>query len=96
MQPPLNNHGVPQYPKGDARRLFVLLAAIERLQRPTLTTIADYTNHNKGTISADILKLRTQYGVIVEQNGPVFCIRDWGDLLHKNTVLSRFSSCEVR
>ena len=30
-----NQFGVPQYPEHDARRLFVLLSAIDLLERPT-------------------------------------------------------------
>jgi len=83
-----NEYGVPQYPKGDARRLFVLLAAIDYLERPTLTSLAEYTGHNKGTIDADVAKLREQFGVDIERDGPVFSIRSWGDLLKKAGVKS--------
>lgn len=77
----VNEHGVPQYPKGDARRLFVVLAAIDCLERPTITTIAAYTGHNKGTIDADVARLSEQYGVSIERDGAVFVLRDWGDVL---------------
>lgn len=83
---PVNESGVPQYPKGDARRLFVILAAIDHLDRPTLTSIAAYTGHNKGTIDADVTKLREQFDVEIEREGPVFVVRSWGDLLRKAGV----------
>ncbi|MGC0155242.1 hypothetical protein ACPRNU_22510 [Chromobacterium vaccinii] len=83
---PCNDHGVPQYPKGDARRLFVLLAAIDKLPRPTLTTLSAYTGHNKGTIDADVVKLVEQYGVEIERDGPVFVLRSWGDVLKQQGV----------
>ncbi|WP_100084888.1 hypothetical protein [Burkholderia ambifaria] len=82
----LNEYGVPQYPKGDARRLFVVLAAIDCLERPTITSIAAYTGHNKGTIDADVAKLRDQYGVEIDRDGPVFVLRSWGDVLKKTGV----------
>jgi hypothetical protein len=82
----LNESGVPQYPKGDARRLFVVLAAIDYLERPTITSIAAYTGHNKGTIEADGAKLRDQYGVKIDREGPVFVLRSWGDVLKKAGV----------
>lgn len=81
-----NEYGVPQYPKGDARRLFVVLAAIEHLERPTITTIAAYTGHNKGTIDADVERLREQFGVEIEREGAVFVVRSWGDVLKKSGV----------
>ncbi|MFC3110896.1 hypothetical protein ACFQAT_28620 [Undibacterium arcticum] len=67
-----NEYGVVQYPKGDARRLFVLLAAIDYLERPTLTTLTKFTGHNKGTITADVDKLRDQFGVEIHKDGPVY------------------------
>lgn len=82
----MNAHGVPQYPKADARRLFVLLAAIDKLERPTLTSLADYTGHNKGTIDADVAKLIEQYGVAIVKTGPVYDIESWGEILKKNGV----------
>ncbi|MDR6397921.1 hypothetical protein ACTOWA_00530 [Herbaspirillum seropedicae] len=81
-----NEHGVVQYPKADARRLFVLLAAIDYLERPTLTSLSEFTGHNKGTIDADVAKLREQYGVMVEKDGPVYSVESWGDLLKKSAV----------
>ena len=81
-----NAYGVTQYPKGDARRLFVLLAAIDALERPTLTTLAEFTGHNKGTIPADVERLREQYKVVIRKDGPVFSIESWGDLLKKEGV----------
>ena len=81
-----NEHGVPQYPKADARRLFVLLAAIDSLERATLTTLSNFTGHNKGTIDADIAKLNEQYGVSITKEDAVYRIESWGDLLKKNAV----------
>ncbi|MCD5327873.1 hypothetical protein ACFFU8_09435 [Chromobacterium piscinae] len=86
QQFPCNEHGVPQYPKGDARRLFVLLAAIDKLPRPTLTTLSAFTGHNKGTIDADVAKLAEQYGVEIGRDGPVFVLRSWGDVLKQQGV----------
>ncbi|MYM92629.1 hypothetical protein [Duganella vulcania] len=76
-----NAHGVVQYAKADARRLFVLAAAIDSLDRPTITTLAEFTGHNKGTIGADVQKLIEQYGVQIEKDGPVFRIANWGEVL---------------
>lgn len=81
-----NEYDVPQFPKGDARRLFVVLDAIDRLERPTLTTIAEYTGHNKGTIDADVRKLVLQFGVDIRREGAVFVILDWGIVLKKTGV----------
>jgi hypothetical protein len=75
-----------QFPKGDARRLFSLLAAIDALERPTLTTLAEFTGHNKGTIPADVEKLCEQYGVEIVKNGAVFRLVSWGEVLKKTGV----------
>lgn len=81
-----NDFGVPQYPETDARRLFVLLSAIDLLERPTLSAIADLTSHDKDTINADILKLQEQYGVVLYKIGDIYKIESWGDILKKNGV----------
>jgi hypothetical protein len=81
-----NEHGVPQFHKGDARRLFVLAAAIDKLSRPTLSTLSEYTGHNKGTISSDIQRLTVQYGIAIIKEGPVYSIKCWGDVLKAEGV----------
>lgn len=75
-----------EYPKGDVRRLFVLLAAIDVLPRPTLTSLAAFTGHNKGTIDPDVQKLRDQFGVDIVRDGPIFSVRSWGLILKKQGV----------
>lgn len=80
-----NEQGIVQFPKGDARRLFVLLAAIDALPYPTITSLSLKTGHNKGTIKADIKRLE-QYGVAVELQGDAFRIKSWGGLLKKDSV----------
>ncbi|MFM0265491.1 hypothetical protein [Paraburkholderia sediminicola] len=82
----VNEYGVPQYPKGDARRLFVVLAAIGHLERATLVTLAQYTGHNKGTINADVERLREQYGVDIKKDGATYSVRSWGAILKKGGV----------
>lgn len=81
-----NKYGVIQYPKGDARRLFVLLAIIDKLERPTITSIAEYSGHNKGTIDKDVNKLRQQFGVLISKNASVYRIEDWGIILKKSSI----------
>lgn len=76
----------PPFPKGDARRLFVLLATIDALERPTLTSLSAATGHNKGTITGDVARLVEQYGVEIVKHGPVYQIESWGDLLKKSGV----------
>ncbi|WP_454727930.1 MULTISPECIES: hypothetical protein [Cupriavidus] len=75
-----------RFPKGDVRRLMVLLAAIEALPRATITTLAEATAHNKGTIAADIDKLREQFGVAIAFDTPVYRLDDWGPLLRPKGV----------
>ncbi|RJG05750.1 hypothetical protein D3870_06705 [Noviherbaspirillum cavernae] len=81
-----NQFGVPQYPDTDARRLFVLLSAIDLLERPTASAIADLTGHDKESIDDEVQKLREQYGVVLPKLGEVYRIESWGDVLKKNGV----------
>ena len=77
-----NQFGVPQYPDNDARRL----SAIDLLERPTASAIADLTSLDKETIDDDISKLRDQYGVMLHKVGEVYRIDSWGEVLKKNGV----------
>lgn len=81
-----NQFGVPQYPENDARRLFVLLSAIDLLERPTVSAIADLTGHDKESIDADLLKVREQYGVVLHKSGDIYRIESWGEVLKKRGV----------
>lgn len=81
-----NQFGVPQYPDEDVRRLFVLLAAIELLERPTQSALADLTGHPRETIDAAVLRLREEFGVNLHKVGDIYHIADWGDVLKARGV----------
>jgi hypothetical protein len=81
-----NQFGVPQYAENDARRLFVLLSAIDLLERPTASAIADLTSIDRDAIDGDILRLREQYGVDLHKIGDVYHIESWGEVLKKSGV----------
>lgn len=81
-----NEFGVPQYPEGDARRLLVLLAAIDLLERPSLSAIADFTSHDKDSIDKDVAALQEQFGVTLLKLGHVYRIESWGKILNEQGV----------
>jgi hypothetical protein len=89
-----NEFGVVQYPDDDIRRLFVLLSALELLERPTLAAVADLTNLNPETVDDDIERLQDQFGVQIHKLGNVYRIESWGDVLKKNGVLKRLKSVD--
>jgi hypothetical protein len=89
-----NEFGVVQYPDDDIRRLFVLLSALELLERPTLAAVADLTNLNPETVDDDIERLQDQFGVQIHKLGNVYRIESWGDILKKNGVLKRLKSVD--
>jgi hypothetical protein len=86
MSYPRNHFGVPQYPDNDARKLFVLLCAIDLLERPTQSAIADLTGQDKDTIDTDVARLREQFGVVLHKVGDIYRIESWGEVLKKNGV----------
>ena len=86
MTYPRNDFGVPQYPDQDARHLFVLLSAIDLLERPTLSAIADLTSLDRDKIEADVQRLREEFGVVLHKVGEIYHIESWGDVLKKNGV----------
>lgn len=83
---PKNHFGVPQYPSHDARRLFVLLSAIDLLERPTVSAIADLTGHDRESIDKDLLRVREEFGVTLHKVGEIYRIESWGEVLKKNGV----------
>lgn len=82
-----NQFGVPQYPQGDARRLFVLASAIDLLERATATAIDDLTGIDKALVDEEVAKLRQQYGMTIHKFGDMYKIESWGDVLIKEGVI---------
>jgi hypothetical protein len=89
-----NEFGVVQYPHDDVRRLLVLLAALDLLERPTLQAIADLTSLNPETIDDGIERLGEQFGVQIHKQGHVYRIESWGDILKKTGVQKRLKNSE--
>jgi hypothetical protein len=86
MNLPRNQFGVPQYPTHDARRLFVLLSAIDLLERPTAAAIADLTGHPREAVDTDVMRLREEFEVEVARIGEVYHIESWGAILQPDGV----------
>ncbi|HEJ2342236.1 TPA: hypothetical protein ACWLUJ_005753 [Pseudomonas aeruginosa] len=82
----LNENGVPQYPKGHAGRLLVTLAAIDRLERATASSVAALTGLSKGKIDDYVRVLNTEYGMAIVKEGPEYRIESWGELLKRAGV----------
>lgn len=77
----MNN--VPQYPKGDMRRMLNVLAAIDSLPEATLVRIVERTGIDKKTVTNLIDQARTQAGVKIEKTGAVYRLEDWGPVIKK-------------
>lgn len=73
----------PSYPKGDLRRMLVVLAAIDELDVATLVRIADLTGLDKKTVIHLIDQARTQAGVVVGKNKAVYSITEWGPVIKR-------------
>lgn len=87
-----NHFGVPQYPDSDARHLFVLLGAIDLLERPTVSAISDLTSLDKEAIDIGMQVLQQQYGVDIQRLGDVYRIESWGDVLNRQGVVRHLKS----
>ncbi len=82
-----NVYGVPQYPRGHAGRLLVVLAAVGSLERPTATSVANLTGLSKGNIDRLVLdEIPAQFGVLTSKEGPVYRVESWGDVLRPEGV----------
>lgn len=86
MEFPVNKHGVPQYPKGHAGRLLVVLAAIDKLIPATATTVAELTGLSKGNIDTYVAALNAEFGTDIRKTGAEYRIHAWGDVLKKSGV----------
>ncbi|WP_304526795.1 hypothetical protein [Halomonas sp. I5-271120] len=82
----LNEHGVPQYPKGHTGRLLVTLAAIDRIERPTAASVASLTGLSKGKIDDYVHALNAELDMEIAKEGPEYRIVSWGWLLKKMGV----------
>lgn len=87
-----NQFGVPQYPADDVRRLFVLLAAIDLLERPTQSAVADLTGHPREAIDVDVQRLREEFGVNLHKVGDVYHIESWGEILKQRGVCAHLKA----
>lgn len=86
MSYPKNQFGVTQYPLNDARRLFILLAAVDLLERPTASALTDLTGSTREQIDADLIRLREEFGVLLHKVGDIYHIESWGEVLRKSGV----------
>lgn len=84
---PVNDHGVPLYPKGHAGRLLVTLAAIDAMDTPTAASVAALTGLSKGNIDKYVAALNNELGTLIVKDGPVYRIESWGDVLKKIGVI---------
>jgi ABC-type branched-subunit amino acid transport system ATPase component len=75
------------FPKGDVRRYFTLLSAINRLgKNATLRQLVKETGHNRGTIAVDIGKMQAQLCVEIVKEGLCYRIKSLGPLLTKQGI----------
>ncbi len=84
----INEHGVPMYPRGHVGRLFVCLAAIDKLERPTATSVAELTSLSKGKIDEYVAALAAELGVTIRKDGPVYTLESWGPYLKAPAIRS--------
>ncbi|MNJ61780.1 hypothetical protein D3C77_575860 [compost metagenome] len=82
----VNENGVPQYPKGHAGRLLVTLAAIDRLERATASSVAALTGLSKGKIDDYVQALNAELGTVIVKEGPVYRVESWGEILKRTGV----------
>jgi hypothetical protein len=69
------------YPKGDLNRIWLVLGAIDALERATLLTITNSTGMPKGSVNDVLKKLLSGQvaGVCIKKEGAVYSIENWAD-----------------
>lgn len=78
---------VPQFPKGDLRRMLAVLAAIHSLKGATLLEIVSFTGLDKKTVTRLIEQAQQQAGVQLNKEVYTYRVVDWGPILQPNGLL---------
>ncbi|MCD5327864.1 helix-turn-helix domain-containing protein [Chromobacterium piscinae] len=76
----------PKYPKGDLRRMLMVLAALQPTEGATLVTIAEKTGLDKKTVSNLLAQAKDQAGVEWEKIGAVYHLRNIGPVFKMEGV----------
>lgn len=71
------------YPKGDLRRMLLVLGAIDAMPDATLVKIVARTGLDKKTVSNLIQHAAEQAHVCIVKKGPVYAITEWGPVIKK-------------
>lgn len=75
-----------KYKKGDVRRLFILIAAIDSIERPTMCVLARYLGCSNASIGKSVEKINEQLGVNIVSENAVYRITKWGDMINKKSI----------
>lgn len=75
------------FTKGDARRYFVVLLAIDEMPQgeATMHRVSESVGCTRAEATRAVQIAEKQFGVTVDRNGPVYSILSWG-VLKKNEV----------
>lgn len=74
--------GIPSYPKGDLRRMLMVLGALSETDM-TLVQLALRTGLDKKTVSDVMHKARDQAGVKIDKNESTYHLADLGPVFKK-------------
>ncbi len=88
----------PQLPKGDMRRVWYILGAIESIDCATLTTLVNATGLPKSSINDVLKKLQAGQvpGLVLVKSEAVYSVAKWGDILKKTGVIDYYkTACKV-
>lgn len=85
------------FKRGDPRRILFVLATVEVLERPTLTTLVEETGYPKASVNDMLNKILNGQipGIKLIKNGPVYSIQSWGKLINKKGAKEFFYDCKV-
>lgn len=76
----------PMYPKGDLRRMLVVLGAIQEAGDATLVQIVARTGLDKKTVSDLIAKSQEQAGVQIAKVGASYSITELGRVFKSSGI----------
>lgn len=76
------------FPKGDARRCFVVLAAIDSMKKgeATIHRVATAIDCTRAEAQRAVQAACDQFGVAIERDGSAYIITSWGVLKKSGVV----------
>ena len=85
------------FPKGNLNRVWLVLGALDALDKPTLVNITKATGMAKSSVNDELIKLveGQAAGVSVEKIGTQYKVTEWLDIRKEVNKIYTNNACKV-